>query len=102
MCQKYQVVGPSCETGACGLKHNKGWVIARQTKTGIKKEKTSQKKLWGTKKRRAKDMAIDLTTYTTTRIEDSFENWLAETKPAWDQLTFDIIQTRRQIKKQRS
>ena len=50
--------------------------------------------------RKLQDLGIDLSTFIPTRIENSFDNWLADSKPAWKQIRFDR-QTRGQIKKQR-
>ena len=99
-----QIVLPACKEGSdCSSKPNGGWVTLKPKKAGISQAKKSRQVFRSQKKstkRKAAQLKIDLKTYKCTKIEHSFEIWLAESKLAWDQLRYEI-RTKRQMKKQR-
>ena len=49
----------------------------------------------------AHELQIDLKTFRPTKIEQSFDDWLADSRPAWSQLLY-VLRTQRQIKKQKT
>ena len=52
------------------------------------------------KKRKPASISIDLSTFRPRPIEDNFDDWLADSKLAWNQRRFEI-RTKRQIKRRR-
>ena len=90
---KHKVDAPS------GTAISIGEYVADSRKVAFSKAKVLDRTKKSTK-RKAAQLKIDLKTYKCTKIEHSFEIWLAESKLAWDQLRYEI-RTKRQMKKQR-
>ena len=74
--------------------HHKGWKMTGKTKRGALVR-------GGALKRKAHELQIDLKTFRPTKIEHSFDDWLADSRPAWSQLLY-VLRTQRQIKKQKT
>ena len=89
---KWKTVLPAC-AGKCSNAPNKGWITKGQTKQGAKSSA-------GTKRKPANVISIDLNTFRPRPIEVNFDDWLADSKQAWDQHRFEM-RTKRQIKRRR-
>ena len=86
----WQTVLPAC-SGKCSNAPNSGWITKVKTKRGAKSSAG---------KKRKPACSIDLSTFRPRPIEDNFDDWLADSKLAWNQRMFEI-RTKRQIKRRR-
>ena len=87
---KWKTVLPAC-SGKCSNAPNSGWITKGETKQGTKSSAG---------KKRKPACSIDLSTFRPRPIEDNFDDWLADSKLAWNQRMFEI-RTKRQIKRRR-
>ena len=84
---QWKTVQPAC-SGKCSNAPNKGWIMKGAIKKGVRPAK------------RKHAVSIDLLTFRPPPIEESFQNWLAHSKPAWDELVY-MLRTKSLIKKRR-
>ena len=85
---EWKTVLPAC-SGKCSNAPNLGWTTKGVTKKAHKP-----------RMKRKNAPGIDLCTFRPRPIEGCFDDWLADSQQAWDQLRF-ILETRQQIKKRR-
>ena len=86
--KEFHNVLPCCK-GVCAVGPTKGWKTTGKTKTNIRARK---------RKAVYKYMNIDLKTFKPRPIEESLQDWLADSIPAWNQL-LSKLNIKRQIKK---
>ena len=88
----YSTVIPCC-TGVCAVGSTKGWKVSGKSKKKLRNGK-----------RKARSMNIDLHQFRPRPIGGTVESlqvWLADSRPAWDQLIASM-RIKRQIKKQKA
>ena len=89
---KYSTVLPCCE-GKCSIGPHKGWKFSNPVKHMIRG------------KRKVVEMNIDLSSFKPRPMgntEKSFQNWLTDSIPAWDQLRNKLYIDRQIRKKHKS
>ena len=91
---------PACTGKDCSSKPNDGWKVSKPQKQTVMQDKVQKKHKAPVRKRKLASLHIDLETFTPHRIEEDFQRWLADSKPAWSQLTFRL-QMNRRLKKNR-
>ena len=92
---KFNIVLPACD-GDCAALPSEGWVTKKPKRVGIQYAKKAKKN----RKRKIVSLDIDLQTFVPRRIEDGIEDWLADSKPAWNQLLYKL-KVQRRLKKKR-